>query len=82
MKLIIVDRSKYLTYQRLLDKFSDDLHVSVIWDRRRKQIRQRPVPHTPERRSGDRRRLAKPWNGKDYVVINVAMDSPKDNASA
>jgi hypothetical protein len=76
MKLIIVERSQFLTYQRLLDKFSDDLSVRVIWDRRRKQIRQRPVPHAPERRSRERRRLVKPWNGKDYVVINVVMDQP------
>ena len=76
MKLVIVERSQFLAYQRLLDKFSDDLNVKVIWDRRRKQIRQRPVPHAPERRSCDRRRLVKPWNGKDYVVINSATDQP------
>ena len=51
MKLIIVDRSKFLTYQRLAEKFSDDLDVRVIWDRRKKQIRKRPVPHFPERRA-------------------------------
>lgn len=77
MKLIIVDRSKYQTFQRLSDKFSDELDVRVIWDRRRKQMRQPPVPHTPERRSGERRRLVKPWNGKDYVIIHVVMDRPK-----
>ena len=74
MKLIIVDRSKFLTYQRLAEKFSDDLNVRVIWDRRKKQIRKRPVPHFPERRARDRRRLNKPWNGKDYIVINVVED--------
>ncbi|HEV3215204.1 MAG TPA: hypothetical protein VGZ27_05750 [Vicinamibacterales bacterium] len=78
MKLIIVDRSKFATYQRLLDKFSDDLNVRVIWDRRKNQIRQRAVPHTPERRSGDRRRLAKPWNGKDYIVINAVVERRRE----
>ena len=74
MKLIIVDRSKFVTYQRLVEKFSDDLNVRVIWDRRKKQIRKRPVPHVPERRARDRRRLNKPWNGKDYIVINVVEE--------
>ena len=74
MKLIIVDRSKFLTYQRLVDKFADDLNVRVIWDRRKKQIRKRPVPHVPERRARERRRLNKPWNGKDYIVINVVQE--------
>ena len=78
MKLIIVDRSKFLTYQRLVEKFSDDLNVRVIWDRRKKQIRRRPVPHVPERRARDRRRLNKPWNGKDYIVINVVEDRSTD----
>jgi hypothetical protein len=76
MKLIIVEGSRFPTYQRLLDKFSDDLNVRVIWDRRKKQIRQRPVAHAPERRSRERRRLVKPWNGKDYVVINPVVDQP------
>ena len=79
MKLIIVDRSKFLTYQRLMEKFSDDLNVRVIWDRRKKQIRKRPVPHVPERRARDRRRLNKPWNGKDYIVINVVEDRSTDD---
>ena len=78
MKLIIVEHSRWQTFQRLSDKFADDLDVRVILDRRRKQIRQRPVPRTPERRSGDRRRLTKPWSGKDYVVINVVVDPVRD----
>jgi hypothetical protein len=71
MKLIIVDRSKYPTFQRLSDKFADDGNVMVIWDRRTKHIRQPQVPRAPERRSRERRRLVKPWNGKDYVVVNA-----------
>jgi hypothetical protein len=71
MKLIIVDRSKYSTFQRLSDKFADDGNVMVIWDRRTKQLRQPQVPHSPERRSRERRRQLKSWNEKDYVVVNA-----------
>jgi hypothetical protein len=74
MKLIIVERSKYLTFQRLSDKFSDDLNVRVIWDRRVKERAATDDDDHPERRSGERRRLGKPWNGRDYIVINVVMD--------
>ena len=79
MKLIIVERSQFHTYQRLLEKFSDDLNVRVIWDRRKRQIRQHRTSHLPERRSAERRRLVKTWNGKGYVVINVVMDQPGDD---
>ena len=71
MKLIIVDRSKFPTFQRLSDKFADDGNVMVIWDRRTKHTRQPQVPHAPERRSHERRRLVKSWDGKDYVVVNA-----------
>jgi hypothetical protein len=74
MKLIIVERSQFVRYQQLLDKFSDDLNVRVIWDRRKQQRRHPPVPHSPELRSHERRRLARPWNGRDYVVINRVVD--------
>jgi hypothetical protein len=74
MKLIIVERSKYLTFQRLSDKFSDDLNVRVIWDRRVKERAKDDEEDHPERPSGERRRLEKPWNGRDYIVINVVVD--------
>jgi hypothetical protein len=72
MKLIIVDRSKPATFKRLTDLFVDDLNVEVVLERRQKQRRQKPDDRGPERRSRDRRKLAKAWNGKDYIVIQIA----------
>ncbi len=72
MKLIIVDRSKPDTYRRLKEKFTDDLNVEVIWDRRTKQRRRTANARGPERRSRERRQLVKTYNGKDYIVIHVA----------
>jgi hypothetical protein len=80
MKLIIVENSKWQTYQKLVDKFDDDLNVRVLLDRRRKQIRRSAAPRSPERRAAERRRLTKAWGGKDYVVINVVLD-PEGNAA-
>jgi len=71
MKLIVVNREHMETFRRLSDKFADDMNVRVVWDRRRKQIRTRRESFLPERRSGDRRKLKKDWNGRDYVVIHV-----------
>jgi len=71
MKLIVVDRSKMETFRRLSDKFADDINVHVVWDRRRTQARTRQQTHYPDRRVGDRRKLKKDWNGRDYFVIHV-----------
>jgi hypothetical protein len=72
MKLIIVDRSKPATFKRLTDLFVDDINVEVVLERRHRQRRQKRDERGPERRSRDRRRLSKPWNGKDYIVIQIA----------
>jgi hypothetical protein len=77
MSLIIVERSKNLTYRRLADKFADDLNVKVILDRRANERRQAEREADQERRfRSDRRRLVKRWNGRDYVVVNLVMDHP------
>jgi hypothetical protein len=77
MSLIIVERSKSLTYRRLADKFADDLNVKVIVDRRAQQRRQAEREADQERRfRSDRRRLVKRWNGRDYVVINLVTVHP------
>jgi hypothetical protein len=77
MSLIIVERSKNLTYRRLADKFADDVNVKVIVDRRAEQRRQAECEADQERRfRSDRRRLVKRWNGRDYVVINLVTDHP------
>jgi hypothetical protein len=72
MKLIIVDRRKAETFRRLKDKFIDDINVEVLFERRVRQRRLRNGPGYPERRARDRRRLLKTWNGRDYIVIQLA----------
>jgi 5'-3' exonuclease len=74
MKLIVVDRTKMETYRKLTDKFADDLNVRVVWDRRKNQARTRQESHYPDRRQGDRRKLKKGWDGRDYFVIYVVED--------
>jgi hypothetical protein len=71
MKLIIVDRSKPDAYARLKKQFEDELGVEVVFERRTRQRRRNPHHAGPERRSRDRRKLAKPFNGKDYIVIYI-----------
>ena len=72
MKLIVVDRAKLQTFQRLIAQFADTLNVKVVLDRRLRQIRTRKEPHMPERRRAERRRLIKRWDGRDYIVVHVA----------
>lgn len=72
MKLIIVDRSKPEVYARLRKQFEDELGVQVLFERRRRERRQNPRNEGPERRTRNRRRLAKSFNGKDYIVIYIA----------
>ena len=69
MKLIIVDRSKPDTLLRLRKQFEDDLDVEVMFERRTRERRGNPQNRGPERRSRERRKLAKPFDGKDYIVI-------------
>jgi len=71
MKLIVVDRTKLSTFQRLIAQFADALNVKVLLDRRLRQIRKRREAHQPERRRAERRRLNKPWQGRDYIVIHL-----------
>ena len=72
MKLIIVDRSKPDAYARLRKQFEDDLGVDVVFERRTRERRRNTHNRGPERRSRERRKLAKPFNGKDYIVIYIA----------
>jgi hypothetical protein len=72
MKLIIVQRSKPQTYERLKKQFEDDLNVSVIKERRRVQRRRTGNDWGPERRSRDRRRFTKPYGSRDYIVIYIS----------
>jgi hypothetical protein len=72
MKLIVVDRAKLQTFQKLIGQFAGDPNVRVMLDRRLKQIRKRDEPHNPDRRKSERRRLIKQWDGRDYIVVHLA----------
>jgi hypothetical protein len=72
MKLIIVDRAKPETYGRLKKQFDEDLDVAVLWERRTKQRRRAAGNRGPERRSRERRKLTKSFDGRDYIVIYIA----------
>jgi hypothetical protein len=82
MKLIVVDRSKLQTFQRLTCQFAGVKDVKVVLDRRVKQIRKRKVPgRYPEQRVAERRRLVKSWRGRDYIVVHLA-DAPATTPTA
>jgi hypothetical protein len=72
MKLIIVQRSKIATFRRLRETFADDLNVEVVFERRVRERRQRSNQRGAERRAKNRRRWSKAWNGRDYIVIQIA----------
>lgn len=80
MKLIVVDRTKLTTFQRLIAQFADAMNVKVVLDRRLRQIRKRQEGHVPERRKAERRKLIKPWQGRDYIVIHLAAKNGKNGA--
>jgi hypothetical protein len=71
MKLIIVDRKKPEAYKRLKRQFEDDLKVEVVWERRSRERRRMTGNRGPERRSRDRRKFAKSFDGKDFIVIYI-----------
>jgi hypothetical protein len=71
MKLIIVERAKIATFRRLKQMFVDDLNVEVMYERRVRNRRQQSEQRGPERRAGERRRLSKGWNGREYIVIHI-----------
>ena len=72
MKLIIVDRAKPDVFARLKKQFQDETGVQVVFERRTRERRRTPLSRGLERRSRDRRQFAKPFNGKDFIVIYIA----------
>ena len=72
MKLVIVDRSKTATYERMRHLFASDPDVCVIWDRRTPEERRR---HTAlplsERRTQDRRQLVKEFGTRGFIVVEA-----------
>ena len=82
IKLIIVERSKIGTFRRLKQLYADNLNVEVVYERRLRQRRENSDPvirRGAERSARERRRLSKPWNGRDYIVIHISdrnVDKP------
>lgn len=72
MKLVIVDRSKPETFARLKSRLQDQLNIKVVSQRRMTQRRTTDNNQGPQRRSGDRRKFTKPFNGRDYIVIYIS----------
>jgi len=74
MKLVIVDRAKMATFERMRGLFANDPDVMVLWDRRGTEERrhQRLLPHVPEQRVQERRRLMKSFGGRGFIVIDIA----------
>jgi len=72
MKLIIVNRDKPDVYAKLKRQFEDQIGVHVVIERRARQRRRNRQNLGPERRSRERRKFAKQFNGKDYIVIYIS----------
>ena len=72
MKLVIVDRSKPETFARLKSRLQDQLNIKVVSQRRTTERRTADNNQGTQRRSGDRRKFTKPFNGRDYIVIYIS----------
>jgi hypothetical protein len=68
MKLIIVQRSKPDTYQRLREQFAGERDVKVILERRQADREQEAV-EDQTRPPSERRRLKKAFDGRDFIVV-------------
>lgn len=64
VKLIIVQRAKVTTFNRLSQQFAGADNVRVILERRRSG--------NPDGPAAERRRLQKSFNGRDYIVVHTA----------
>jgi hypothetical protein len=79
MNLIVVARSRIATFARLREQFAGEPNVRVMWDRRAQERRERTDDRVSERRTRERRRVVKPFEGEDYIVVHVT-DDPMDAA--
>lgn len=70
LKLVIVRRGHFATFELLTRTFADDHSVQIIWDRRMGERRQAARgPDDGERRHSDRRRPPPPqWNQLNYMI--------------
>lgn len=72
MKLVIVDRSRSMTYERMRYLFAQDPNVSVIWDRRNpEERRQRSEQRAPDRRVDERRQKITEFGGRGFIVVEA-----------
>ena len=70
MKLVIVDRARSMTYERMRYLFAKDPTVAVIWDRRNPdERRQLAEQRAPDRRVKDRRQKAMEFGGRGFIVV-------------
>lgn len=79
MNLIVVARSRIATFARLREQFAEEPNVRVMWDRRAQERREKTDDRVSERRTQERRRVVKPFEGEDYIVVHVT-DDPMDAA--
>jgi len=67
-QLVIVQRGRFATFERLTRAFADDSNVRVIWDRRVVDRRQSVAAIDVDRRRSDRRQTTSRWSPDGYVL--------------
>jgi hypothetical protein len=73
LRLVIVRRGYFATFELLTRTFADNPSVQVMWDRRVRERRQEPrLPPDGERRQRDRRSLpATQWGPMNYTSVTT-----------
>jgi len=73
MKLVIVDRARIATFDRMRDLFANDPSVMVVWDRRVEAERrqQQVLSRIPEQRLKERRAFTKSFGEGGFIVVDV-----------
>lgn len=71
LKIVIVRRGQFATFELLTHTFADDHSVQIIWDRRmgeRRQASRGPEDSERRRRSDRRREPPSHWNQLNYMI--------------
>ena len=72
--LFIVEPARLDTYELLCRNYSDESHIRVILDRRRRDRRDRASAIAGERRRGQlRARRQSPCTGDGYIVVERGL---------
>ena len=75
---MIVQRSKFATFELLTRTFAEDPAVRVIWDRRVRDRREAASSVPDDRRRRDRRGSPRSsWDHSAYLVVSVMADDPR-----